>query len=306
MPRTARLLAVVSFALVAASAAADVATTPLQLASFDELARHYRGAPVDVDAFRARGPFAVTTQPDVPLRLNLAQQLIGDLYLSGAPDKAPLVILVHGYGNTRAHHAAQAQHLASWGMHSLALQVPNKGPWVANGRLLARVTEALRRRPERLDGRVDANRIVLAGHSFGAASVAVALADRAPAIGAVLLDPAYMDRAVPGYMRRVAKPVLIIGGDEENGVSRNREAFRTTIRTAYGEVSVRGAVHEDAEFPLDPALAEEGQTEEHQMTFTAALTVAAVSIATTGQFEAAWRSLNAGEKNSRFFSPRKK
>ena len=304
MTVASRLLLVVSLAFTTASAAADV-TTPLQPASFDDLARQYRSAPVDVDAFRVRGPFAVTTQPNVPLRLNLSQQLTGDLYLAGAPDKAPLVILVHGYGNTRAHHAAQAQHLASWGVHSLALQVPNKGPWVANGRMLARLTDALRRRPERLDGRVDASRIVLAGHSFGAASVTVALADRAPAIGAVLLDPAYMDRAVPGYMRRVAKPVLIIGGDEENGVARNRDAFRATIPTAYGEVSVRDAVHEDAEYPLDPALAAEGQTVEHQMTFAAALTVAAVSLATTGQFEAAWHSLNAGEKNSRFFSPRK-
>lgn len=191
-------------------------------------------------------------------------------------------------------------------MHSLALQLPNKGPWIANGRMLARITDALRRRPERLDGRVDANRIVLAGHSFGATAVSVALADRAPALGGVLLDPAYMDRAVPGYLRRVAKPVLVIGGDEENGIARNRDAFRTTIPTAYGEVSVRGAVHEDAEFPLDPALAEEGQTEEHQVTFAAALTVAAVSLATTGRFETAWRSLNAGEKNSRFFSPRMK
>lgn len=299
-----RLLLIASLVVTATSALADVPTPTL--ANFDELARQYRGAPMDVDAFRARGPFAVTTQPDVPLRLNLSQQLTGDLYLAGAADRAPLVILVHGYGNTRAHHAAQAQHLASWGMHSLAVQVPNKGPWVANGRMLARLTDALRRRPERLDGRVDASRIVLAGHSFGAASVAVALADRAPAIGAVLLDPAYMDRAVPGYMRRVAKPVLIIGGDEDNGVSRNREAFRTTIPTAYGEVSIREAVHEDAEFPLDPALVEAGQTEEHQVTFAAALTVAAVSLATTGRFDAAWRSLNAGEKNSRFFSPRKK
>jgi hypothetical protein len=57
--------------------------------------------------------------------------------------KAPLVIVLHGYDNAKEDHAFQAMHLASWGMHSLALNLPKRGPWIANGRTLAALVDAI-------------------------------------------------------------------------------------------------------------------------------------------------------------------
>src|SRR5207342_632078 len=118
-----------------------------------------------------------------------------------------LVIILHGFDSSKEDHSYQAMHLASWGMHSLSLQLPNKGPWVSNGKTLAKIVRFIYRWPEIFDDHVDVNKIILVGHSFGGAAVAVALADGAPATGAILLDPAAISRELPGYLSRIKKPV---------------------------------------------------------------------------------------------------
>ena len=98
--------------------------------------------------------------------------------------KAPLVILLHGHDNAKEDHAFQAMHVASWGMHGMTLQLRSHGPWIANGRTLATLVKAIRQAPEIVDSRVDVNRIILVGHSFGATAVAAALGEGAAASGA--------------------------------------------------------------------------------------------------------------------------
>ncbi len=150
---------------------------------------------------------------------------MADRYLSASGDKAPLVIFLHGHDNTKEDHAYQAFHVASWGMHSLSVQLPNTGPWSANGRTLARLVSAIQRSPEIVDQRVDAGRIVLVGHSFGASAVAIALGDGAPAVGGVLLDAAGIGRDLPKFLKQIKKPVLLIGADEHVTATRNRDYF---------------------------------------------------------------------------------
>jgi pimeloyl-ACP methyl ester carboxylesterase len=282
--------------------------TPLQPASSNELREYVLTHKADVDDFRMRGPFAVTTKQNLELRLSPTEHIEADLYLSAAVGKAPLLILLHGYGNSKEDHAYQALHLATWGIHSLAVQLPNKGPWVRNGRTLARVVAFIHRQPEVVDKRIDGNRIILCGHSFGGASAAIALAEGAPAAGAILLDPAGIGKGLPTFLGRVDKPVMLLGADERVSPVRDREYFFFYIRRRVAEVSITDAHHEDAEFPLEPRPddADSPATEEHQITFVSALTAAAFSLGHTGSFDFAWRSFGGAIESGEFFDARKK
>ena len=147
--------------------------TPIKAADPAELQRYLLSRKPDVAQFRLRGPFAVLERRDLEIPLS-GLTVEADLYLCAAARKAPLVIVLHGYDNSKEDHAFQAMHLASWGMHSIALDLPKRGPWIANGRTVARLVDAIHRTPQLVDGRIDADKIILAGHSFGATAVAAA------------------------------------------------------------------------------------------------------------------------------------
>src|SRR5687768_16982498 len=72
----------------------------------------------------------------------------GEPSIGAAARKDPLVIVWHDHDNSKEDHAFQAMHLASWGMHGLALDLPNRGPWIASGRTLARLIDAIHRTPQ--------------------------------------------------------------------------------------------------------------------------------------------------------------
>jgi pimeloyl-ACP methyl ester carboxylesterase len=282
--------------------------TALKPRSFGELQQYLKTHQPDVDEFRLRGPFEVVTRDDVNLTLSASQHVAGDLYLSAAPGQAPLIILLHGYDNSRDDHGYQAMHLATWGMHSLVVDLPNHGPWVRNGKTLASIVDLLQKRPELLDTRIDTKRIIIVGHSFGGFSVAVALAEGTPVLGGIMLDPASAgSKVLPGYLKKVDKPVMLIGADQQVSAARGRGDFYRYIRTGVAEISIHGAAHEDAQFPLESSPisfgADSAPTEEHQITFVSALTSAAFSLAATGGFDYAWASLT---QNSKFTDPRKK
>ncbi|MCE2999442.1 MAG: alpha/beta hydrolase [Betaproteobacteria bacterium] len=252
-----------------------------------------------VHQFRLRGPFAVTTRNGETLRLSAKERIPMDLYLSSENRSAPLVILLHGYNNTRADHAYQGMHLATWGMNSIVLQLPNRGSWINNGRTLARVVEYLRKRPSEFPN-VDLNRIILVGHSFGASAVAYALAQGAPASGAVLLDPASFGAALPAALSKISRPVIVLGADEEIFPARGRDLFFRHIRSNVGELSIRNAGHEDAQFRLKDSGREE------QLDFLSALTAGVISISSTGQLDFAWQSYTSLADAQRFYDLRLK
>ena len=195
-------------------------------------------------------------------------------------------------------------------MHAVSVQLPGRGPWINNGRTLARVVSLIHKSPQLIDSRIDVNKIILVGHSFGATAVGAALAGGAPASGAILLDPAAIGRDLPTLLRRVDRPIMIIGGDDELYSTRNREYFFRYTRGSVAEVSVKDAIHEDAQYPSDFALKNGGvdpnTTEELQITFVSALTAAAMSLAATGGFDYAWTSFSPAFDNGTFFNPKKK
>jgi predicted alpha/beta hydrolase family esterase len=155
-----------------------IEVTPIKTDNPAELQRYLLSRKPDVAQFRLRGPFAVSERKDLEISLASGLTAEADLYLCAAARKAPLVIVLHGLDNSKEDHAFQAKHLASWGMHSLALDLPKRGPWIANGRTLARLVDAIHRRPQLVDGGVDADKIILVGHSFGATAVAAALGEK--------------------------------------------------------------------------------------------------------------------------------
>jgi pimeloyl-ACP methyl ester carboxylesterase len=305
------VLVVVCLALAGGCARQPViGVTSLKVATLAELQGYLLEHEPDLDQFRSRGPFAVAERKNHEIRLSATERVSADLYLSAPAEKASLVIILHGHDNSKEHHAYQAMHVASWGMHALTLQLPNSGPWVANGRILARLVNAIHHAPEIVDSRIDVKKIILVGHSFGGTAVAVALGEGAPAAGGVLLDAAAIGRELPGLLKRINTPVLLIGADEENSPTRNRGYFFQYIPSGIAEFSIRGANHEDAQFPVDPSLqayeSDPAAAEESQIAFVSALTAAAFSLAATGKLDYAWASFGDAFKNGKFFNVMRK
>ena len=311
MPRPSILFVLALLMLVGGCARMpSTGITSLKPATLSELRGYLLKNKPDLEQFRLRGPFAVDAQKDYQVRLSAAERIDADLYLSTPAEKVPLVIFLHGQDRSKEDHAYQAAHVASWGMHSLVLQLPNNGPWVANGRTLARIVDVINRRPEIIDSRIDANRIILVGYSFGGAAVAVALAESASAAGGILLDPAGIGRDLPKFLSQVSKPVMLLGADEQVSSTRNREYFFRFIRSGIAEVSIKGATHEDAQFPAEIPLQlfsrDTSTTEELQITFVSALTSAAFSLASTGKFDYAWTSFGDAIGNGKILNAKKK
>lgn len=311
MPRSFIIFAIAWLTLLGGCARMPgTGITSLKPASLSELRGYLLSHKADVDLFRLRGPFDVATHQNHELRLSATERIETDLYLSAPAEKAPLVIILHGYDNSKEDHAYQALHLATWGIHSLVVQLPNRGPWVGNGRTLARIVAFIRRRPEILDSRIDVNRIILVGHSFGGTAVAVALAEGAPAAGGILLDPAGISKGLPNFLRKIDKPVMLLGADERFSPVRDRRSFYEYVRSGIVEVSISNASHEDAQFPMEPAPQEPGTdptaTEELQITFVSALTSSAFSLGHTGRFDYAWASFGDAIKDGKFFDALRK
>jgi pimeloyl-ACP methyl ester carboxylesterase len=284
--------------------------TPIKVANPAELQRYLLSRKPDVAQFRFRGPFAMVERRDLEIPLDSDLTVKANLYLCAAAGKAPLVIVLHGHNNSKEDHAFQAMHLASWGMHGMAIDLPKGGPWIGNGRILAKLVDTVHRRPELVDGRIDADKIILVGHSFGATAVATALGEGAPALGGVLLDPTAIGRGLSQLLGRIAVPVMVIGADEDIRPARNRGQFYRFIPRAVGEISIRDTVHEDAQYPNQRTLRtfedEPDETEEAQITFVSALTASAFGLAATGNLDYAWNSFENAFKNGIFFNARRK
>jgi len=154
------------------------------------------------------------------------------------------------------------------------------------------------------------NRIILVGHSFGGTSVAIALAEGAPAAGSILLDPAGVGKDLPRFLRQVNKPVMLLGADEKASSTRDRGDFFRYIRSGIAEVSIKDAIHEDAQYPAELPLqlfaSDPSTTEELQITFVSALTSAAFSLAYTGKLDYAWTSFGDAIKNGKLVDAKKK
>ena len=95
---------------------------------------------------------------------------------------------------------------------------------------------------------------------------------------------------------------MLIRADEQVFEARNRDYFYRYVPRGVAELSIRGAGHEDEQYPFRFALG----TDEQQLAFLSTLTAAAVSLATTGDFDYAWTSFGDGIRSGKFFDAKKK
>jgi alpha/beta hydrolase family protein len=304
------LIAIMAHSLGCARRFPEPEVTTIKADNSAQLQRYLLSRKPDVAQFRLRGPFSVTERRNLEIPVDSDLTVEADLYLCAAAQKAPVVIVLHGLDNSKEDHAFQAMHLASWGMHGLAIDLPKRGPWIANGRTLGKLVDTIHRMPRLVDGRIDADKIILVGHSFGATAVAAALGGGAPAVGGVLLDPAGIGRELRQLLQRITVPVMIIGADEDIWPTRNRGQFYRFIPTAVGEISIRDTVHEDAQYPKERTLRgfedQPADTEEAQIAFVSALTASAFGLAATGGIDYGWNSFENAITNGIFFNARRK
>jgi pimeloyl-ACP methyl ester carboxylesterase len=310
-PSAPRLILILLVAMFAGCSRPTPVTrvTPLKASNPAELQNQLLSGKPDLALFRDRGPFLVRPLKDVEIKSS-DLGVSADVYVCAAAEKAPLVIVLHGFGNSKDDHVFQALHVATWGMHAIAIDLPNKGPWIGHGRTLARLVAAIRREPRLVDSHIDPQQIILVGHSFGATAVAAALAEGAIVSGAILLDPAGIGRQLPALLRKVNVPVMLIGADEEIWPTRNREYFYRFVPRGIAEISIRDAVHEDAQYPTEHSVRPPDvgpiATEESQITFVSALAASAFSLTATGGFDYAWKSFEDAVADGRFFNARRK
>ena len=108
------LIAVMALAVGWARRFPKPEVTTIKVPNPAELQRYILSRKPDVAQFKLRGPFAVTERKDLEIPLASGLTVTADLYLCAVAQKAPLVIVLHGYDNSKRDHAFQAMHLASW------------------------------------------------------------------------------------------------------------------------------------------------------------------------------------------------
>jgi dienelactone hydrolase len=261
--------------------------------SFTELERALLKAPVTLDHFDRPGPFKYHVRTNVALQISPREVVVADLAIPDHAANAPLVIISHGNHSRKEAHRYQAERLASFGMYAMTVQLPNSDHWLENGATLAKLGKRLPLIEKELgpDARVDP--LIMAGHSFGGSAVTVAAAKGAPVRGLILLDPALVADVVKSYARQVHVPVMLLGADAKVFRARHRASFFANIGGEMGEVSVRGATHDDAQGPSMFAVSTFGldpfTSPVKQEWFSAAITASAFSIAATGGLDYIWK-----------------
>jgi len=103
---------------------------------------------------------------------------------------------------------------------------------------------------------------------------------------------------------------MLLGADQEVFQSRRRGYFFKYIPKRMAEISIRGATHDDAQYPSRRSLQYFGfdpfTSVDKQEKFKAAITTTAFSLGANGNLHYAWKSFGADIKQGSFFNAKKK
>ena len=86
----------------------DLGVTALKQPNFAALEKYVVGHNTDLEQFRLRGPFTVTTDLGRTIEVSDRENVTGDLFLAAPAGKAPLVIFMHGYASTKEEQIGRA------------------------------------------------------------------------------------------------------------------------------------------------------------------------------------------------------
>ena len=95
---------------------------------------------------------------------------------------------------------------------------------------------------------------------------------------------------------------MLLGADQHYSSTFNRELFYRFIPSNFSEVSIKDAVHEDAQYPSGIGTT----NEEQQVTFVSAMTATAFSLSFAGNFEYAWASFGDALATGKLFNAERK
>lgn len=195
---------------------------------------------------------------DYFFRLSRDESIKTDLFIPSIVDESPLVVISHGNGSYKEAHYKQAQRLASWGFHVLALQLPHRKQWMRNGKRIEKIVRTIYANPSLISNRVDTSSIILVGHSFGGSAISVAAGSGAPVKALIYLDPAVVHSKVKKYLKKIKSPAFLIGADKQVFLSKRREWFARYIPGEFTELTVGKSTHNDAQYPSLPSLNQMG------------------------------------------------
>ena len=267
--------------------------TQLQVKSYAELKTLLGANRPDIKTFIGDGPFSYKTKKDFKIRISDDAVVNADLYLSDHDDKGPLAIIQHGNNSGKSYHENQARHLASWGIHTLVLDLPNQKKWMKNAETIYRLTRLLAVWPDMIGKKFDPEAIIGIGHSFGGSAISIAAGKGAPFQGIILLDPAVISDEAIRYIAKIKTPVILLGADQDVFRSRQRTAFFRNVKKNIAEISVKDATHNDAQYPEQFVLSEYiGLTKSpsgmRQRLFSSAILTSVMSLNLGGDADYAW------------------
>ncbi|WP_119068708.1 alpha/beta hydrolase [Aggregatilinea lenta] len=210
-------------------------------------------------------PPTFTPQPTaafLPLMISASDGLVLQATFYNSPDPfAPLVIMLHQVGGSRADWEPLAQRLQAAGYAVLTLDLRGYGQTggAVNWSLAQSDVAAVIGLVQAMDD-VDTSHLVLVGASIGANLALNACADMSGCAAAVLLSPGLDYRGITtsdAMVRLGVRPTLIVASE---GDDNNPADSLTLDGMAQGDhqlVVLTGAGHGTAMFNADPALLEQ-------------------------------------------------
>lgn len=263
--------------------------------NWDEFRHQMMSDQITSETYRQQGPFKYKKHLDFAIPISPTNIIKTDLYLTKHSGKAPLAIIVHGNGYNKLAHRKQAERIASWGFHALILQVPNRNHWIQNGRTISRLTKLIHSYPRILHKSIDKSKLILIGHSFGGSAVTIAASQSAPISGLILLDPAVVHPSVSKAMKKVDAPAILLGADPQVFTSKKRWQFFENLSGPIAEISIKGANHNDAQYPSINETVwgfDFTTSQEKQEQFVSSMVASLFSLSFTGKLELAWHIFN--------------
>ena len=250
------------------------------------------GRTVSSDFFNQEGPFRSKLHENLTITLSPFTKIETDFYESKTATNAPLGIIIHGNGYNRLAHRDQAKRIASWGIHSLVVDLPNRNQWNKNGIRVKSLAKLIHSYPQILSRKIDHTRIFLIGHSFGGSASAIAAGNGAPVKGLILLDPAVLNPKIKEWLKLIKIPTVIIGADKNVFTSKKRWQFFKYLSGPVAEVSIIGSTHTDAQLPSIIKVHwgfDVFRQEVYQERFLSSIIVSLLSLSLTKGLKFAWK-----------------